>query len=161
VADVAQEKGKWGVTYDCPVRARWSAGLTAPYWNWGPIYLKIAEGVKAGTYKPGWDYFDAETGSLGYLASWKGRRHSPVQLHCQPKTCNLVKDTLAQMLAGKFTRFDVFAGEIKDNKGNVIVPAARKNRAGRHRPVPAWRPRPGVQVLHVLVGRRITASCQI
>jgi len=37
-----------------------------------------------------------------------------------------VKDTLAQMLAGKFSRFDVFAGEIKDNKGNVVVPAGEK-----------------------------------
>ena len=38
----------------------------------------------------------------------------------------LVKDTLAEMLAGKFTRFDVFAGPIKDNKGNVVVPAGEK-----------------------------------
>jgi len=38
----------------------------------------------------------------------------------------LVRDTLAQMLAGEFNRFDVFSGEIKDNKGNVVVPAGEK-----------------------------------
>jgi basic membrane protein A and related proteins len=33
----------------------------------------------------------------------------------------LVKDTLAAMLAGKFTRFDVFKGPIKDSKGKVVL----------------------------------------
>jgi hypothetical protein len=33
----------------------------------------------------------------------------------------MVKDTLAKMLAGEFTRFDVFKGPIKDNKGNVVL----------------------------------------
>ena len=30
------------------------------------------------------------------------------------------------MLAGEFTRFDVFTGPIKDNKGNVVLPAGEK-----------------------------------
>jgi basic membrane protein A and related proteins len=30
------------------------------------------------------------------------------------------------MQDGKFNRFDVFSGEIKDNKGNVIVPKGQK-----------------------------------
>jgi basic membrane protein A len=30
------------------------------------------------------------------------------------------------MNKGQFTRLDVFAGEIKDNKGKVIVPAGAK-----------------------------------
>jgi len=33
----------------------------------------------------------------------------------------LVKDTLAAMLAGEFTRFDVFAGPIMDNEGNEVL----------------------------------------
>ena len=33
----------------------------------------------------------------------------------------LVKDTLAAMLAGEFDRFDVFAGPIMDNEGNVVL----------------------------------------
>ena len=33
----------------------------------------------------------------------------------------LVKDTLAQMLAGEFDRFDVFAGPIIDNTGKELL----------------------------------------
>ena len=32
-----------------------------------------------------------------------------------------VKDTLAEMLAGTFDRFDVFKGPINDNQGNVVL----------------------------------------
>ena len=42
VADVAQEKGKWGVTYDHPASCKVERCLTAPYWIWGPEYARIA-----------------------------------------------------------------------------------------------------------------------
>jgi basic membrane protein A len=42
-----------------------------------------------------------------------------------PQVIKMVQDTLAQMLAGKFTRFDVFTGPINDNKGNVVLPAGQ------------------------------------
>ena len=32
-----------------------------------------------------------------------------------------VRDLLAKMLAGEFTRFDVFTGPITDNQGNLII----------------------------------------
>jgi basic membrane protein A len=38
----------------------------------------------------------------------------------------MVKDILAKMNKGEFTRFDVFTGPIKDNKGKEIVPAGEK-----------------------------------
>ncbi len=50
----------------------------------------------------------------------------------------MIKDTLAAALAGKFTRFDVFKGPIKDNKGNVIV-ADGEDGAGGHRLLPKVR----------------------
>jgi hypothetical protein len=43
-----------------------------------------------------------------------------------PEDVQMVKDTLAKMLKGEFTRFDVFAGPIKDNTGKEIVPAGAK-----------------------------------
>jgi basic membrane protein A len=43
-----------------------------------------------------------------------------------PEVIEEVRMILDQMLKGEFTRFDVFAGEIKDNKGVVIVPAGEK-----------------------------------
>ena len=33
----------------------------------------------------------------------------------------VIQETLDQMLAGNFTRFDVFKGPIVDNQGNVIL----------------------------------------
>src|SRR5574341_1724158 len=56
--DVAQEKGKWGVNYDWVGACKVERCLTAPYWNWGPVYASITKGVIDGTYKVGWDYFD-------------------------------------------------------------------------------------------------------
>ena len=38
----------------------------------------------------------------------------------------LVKDTLAKMLAGEFGRFDVFAGPLVDNTGTQLLAAGEK-----------------------------------
>lgn len=122
VADVAQEKGKWGVTYDWFGSCKVDACLTAPYWVWGPIYSSITEKVIAGTYVPGWDYFDAETGALGLYGFMEGQEMQPGVAELDPEVIAMVQDTLAQMLAGEFTRFDVFSGPINDNQGNVVLP---------------------------------------
>jgi basic membrane protein A len=126
VADVAQEKGKWGVTYDWSGSCKVDACLTAPYWNWGPTYARITEGVRDGTYEVGWDYFDAGDGALGLYGFMEGQTPQPGIADLPAEDVQLVKDTLAQMLAGNFTRFDVFAGPIVDNAGNTVVPAGER-----------------------------------
>lgn len=126
VADVAQEKGKWGVTYDWSGSCKVDACLTAPYWNWGPVYSKIAQGVKDGTYEVGWDYFDADSLGMGLYGFMEGEELPPGVAELPPDVIESVRTTLAQMLNGDFDRFDVFAGEILDNKGEVIVPAGAK-----------------------------------
>jgi len=126
VADVATEKGKWGITYDWSGSCKAAGCLTAPYWNWGPVYAKITQGVIDGTYKVGWDYFDADTGGLGLYGFMEGQTPTKGVSELPPEVISQVEDLLAQMLAGKFTRFDVFAGEVKDNQGNEIVPAGKK-----------------------------------
>ena len=125
-ADVAQEKGKWGITYDWSGSCKVERCLTTIYWNWGPIYAKITQGVIDKTYKVGWDYFDADSGSLGLYGFMEGQQLTTGAAELPPEVLQMVRDTLAQMLAGEFTRFDVFAGEIKDNAGNVVVPAGEK-----------------------------------
>ncbi|NPV85560.1 MAG: BMP family ABC transporter substrate-binding protein [Anaerolineae bacterium] len=126
VADVATEKGKWGVTYDWVGSCKAERCLTAPYWNWGPYYAKITEGVRDGTYKVGWDYFDADTGALGLYGFMEGQTPTKGAAELPAEVLTEVKDLLAKMLKGEFNRFDVFAGEIKDNAGKVIVPAGEK-----------------------------------
>jgi len=126
VADVAQEKGTWGITYDYIGSCKVEHCLTTIYWNWGPVYTKIAEGVKAGTYTPGWDYFDADSGSLGIWGLMEGQTPTKGMQDLPAEDLQMVRDTLAKMLSGEFTRFDVFSGPIKDNKGNEIIPAGQK-----------------------------------
>jgi basic membrane protein A len=126
VADVAEAKGKWGITYDYIGSCKVERCLTTIYWNWGPIYAKITQGVSDKTYKPGFDYFDADSGSLGLWGFMEGQSLTKGESELPAADIQMVKDTLAKMLAGEFTRFDVFAGEIKDNKGNVVVPAGEK-----------------------------------
>jgi len=122
VADVAQEKGKWGVTYDWYGSCKVEACLTAPYWVWGPEYARITQGIIDGTYTPGWDYFDAETGALGLYGFMEGQKLTSGMKDLDPAVIEEVKMILAQMLAGEYTRFDVFSGPIYDNQGNLVVP---------------------------------------
>ena len=122
VADVAQEKGKWGVTYDWYGSCKVERCLTAPYWVWGPVYADIAKQVIAGTYKPGWQYFDSDTGALGLFGFMEGQELTPGVKDLDPAVVQEVRDILAKMNAGEFTRFDVFTGPINDNKGNVVLP---------------------------------------
>ncbi len=126
VADVAEAKGKWGITYDYIGSCKVERCLTTIYWNWGPVYTKIAQGVADKTYTPGFDYFDADSGALGLWGFMEGQELTKGEAELPAADIQMVRDTLAKMLAGEFTRFDVFSGEIKDNKGNVIVPAGEK-----------------------------------
>jgi len=125
-ADVAMAKGKWGITYDFEGSCKAERCLTTPYWNWGPVYTKIAKGVQDKTYKPGFDYFDADSGGLGLYGFMEGQQLTKGMQDLDPAVIQSVKDQLAQMLAGKKNRFDVFTGEIKDNAGKVIVPAGQQ-----------------------------------
>ncbi len=125
VADVAQEKGKYGVTYDWYGSCKVDACLTAPYWLWGTEYARITEGIIAGTYEPGYDYFDADTGALGLYGFMEGESLTPGLASLDPAVIQEVRDILAQMQAGEFTRFDVFTGPINDNKGNEVLPAGQ------------------------------------
>ena len=121
VAQVAEEKGKWGVTYDHPGSCTSDACLTAPYWIWGPEYARIAESVREGTYEAGYEYFDADSGAMGLFGFMEGETPQPGIADLPEEDVQLMKDTLAAMLAGEFNRFDVFAGPIMDNEGNEIL----------------------------------------
>ncbi len=126
VADVATEKGKWGITYDWSGSCTAERCFTAPYWNWGPVYTRVIQGVIDGTYQVGWDYFDADSGGLGLYGFMEGQTPTKGVSELPAEVVQEVKDTLAKMLVGEFTRFDVFSGPIMDNAGNVVVPEGEK-----------------------------------
>ncbi len=113
--------GKWGITYDYKGNCIVDACLTSMYWNWGIVYAKIVEESIAGTWVGGWDYFDADSGALGLLGFMEGETMQPGVAELPEADLDLVRSTLAKMLKGEFTRFDVFKGPITDNKGNLVL----------------------------------------
>ena len=119
--DVAQEKGKWGVNYDWYGNCKVERCLTTLYWNWGPIYADIAAQTIAGTYVPGFQYFDADADAMGIFGFMEGQTLQPGVASLPAADLDLIKQTVADAVAGKFTRFDVFKGPILDNKGNQIL----------------------------------------
>jgi basic membrane protein A and related proteins len=126
-ADVAQEKGKWGVTYDHPSSCHVEKCLTAPYWIWGPEYARIAEQVKAKSYTAGYEYFDAKSKAMGLFGFMDGETPQPGIADLPEADVQKVKDTLATMLGSDTARFDVvFNGPIKDNTGKELIPAGQK-----------------------------------
>jgi basic membrane protein A len=120
----AANAGKWAFTYDyvnsCTPAPEHC--LSTPYWNWGPVYLDIVKQIQAGTWQPGNDYRDADSGIVGLYGYMEGQTPNEA---VPAKARLIVQATLADMLAGKFTRFDVFKGPLKDNTGKEIVPAGQ------------------------------------
>ncbi|MDX1415953.1 MAG: BMP family ABC transporter substrate-binding protein [Candidatus Promineifilaceae bacterium] len=117
----AAPEGKWGITYDYKGNCTIDSCLTSMYWNWGPEYARIVEASREGAWQGGWEYFDADTGSMGLLGFMEGEELQPGAADLPEEDLQLIRDTLAAMLAGEFTRFDVFKGPITDNQGNVVL----------------------------------------
>lgn len=118
---VAGEQGKWGIGYDSDNACRVDLEhcLTVPYWHWGPFYVDLVQSMMDGTFVGEDIYFDADSGALGLLGFMEGQEPAPgVPEEVIPQ----VRAVLDQMLAGEFDRFDVFAGPVNDNKGEVVIP---------------------------------------
>jgi basic membrane protein A len=119
---VAGERGFYGIGYDsrnaCNVDP--AHCLAVPYWNWGPEYVKLIEEMIAGVFQPDDIYFDVDSGSLGLLGFMEGQEPAPgVPEAVIPQ----VREILGKMMAGEFSRFDVYTGPIRNNKGEEVIPA--------------------------------------
>lgn len=109
---LAQERGLYAVGYNTylPDVAP-KALLTAPIWNWGILYKKIAEDVRNGTWKSEAIWWGMKEGLLT-MAPYGSMVPDDVKA--------LVEAKKAEIIAGKF---DVFVGPIKDNTGKERVAA--------------------------------------
>jgi basic membrane protein A len=120
----AADLGAWAVGYDsenaCDVAS--TRCLTAPYWNWGPEYVRLVTAMMDGTFKGEDVYFGSDSGSLGLLGFMDGQTPQP---GVPADVVVQIQVLLAKMQAGTFTRFDIFSGPIFDNKGKEIVPAGK------------------------------------
>ena len=122
-AEAAKERNKWAITYDYEGNCKLDSCLTTMYWNWGPIYAADIKAMKDGAWKGGFEYFDVKDGGLGLYGFMDGQTpQKGVPADIIPQ----IKQVLADAQAGKFDRFSVFSGPIKDNKGNTVIPAGEK-----------------------------------
>lgn len=96
------------------------ACLTATYWLWGPAYVRIVRDMMDGTLPSGNHYYGFPEGMLGLYGFMEGQvPRSTVPDRVVPE----VRAVLQAMQGGEFTRFDIFTGPIRDNQGNLVVPA--------------------------------------
>ena len=123
--NAAKDAGKWAVGYDSENACRVAPKrcLTVPYWRWGPVYVDLVRRMRAGTWTGTSEYLDVDSGIVGLYGFMEGQKVPP---GVPPDIIEAVKDTLAQMQAGKITRFDVFQGPIVDNGGKQILAAGQR-----------------------------------
>ena len=148
---VAQEKGKWGVTYDHPGSCKVDACLTAPYWIWGPS-TRIAEQVKAETSRPGYEYFDADSGAMGLFGFMDGQTPQPGS--GPPGRRRAAREGHARQDAGGQVHpvRRVRRARSRTTRASRSSPPARSS-AGGPRPVPARRRGQPVHRVHEVVRR--------
>jgi len=121
----AKDNGRWGIGYDSINACNFAPErcLTTSYWDWGPTYTKLVERVKAGTWKGTSEYLDVDSGLVGLFGFMPGQTPpAGIPAEVVPQ----VKELLAKMQAGTFTRFDVFAGPLEDNTGKALLKAGEK-----------------------------------
>lgn len=118
----AAPDGKWGITYNYVGSCTSDKCLTAGYWNWGIVYADIVERSKAGEYEGGSEYFDADSGAMGLYGYMEGEELQPGVAELPEEDLAKIQEVFEAAMAGEFDRFDVFAGPITDNQGNIVVP---------------------------------------
>lgn len=120
VPQKCEEKGAYCIGYNIDMEANApKAVLTSFCWNWAPIFEDIIKKTADGTIKISDNYY--EGGECSKLAPFN---NDLVPAEIQQK----VNDLKAKMEAGEVS---VYAGELKDDKGNVLVEAGRTMDDGR------------------------------
>ncbi len=110
----AEEVGKFGIGYNTDMsKMAPKAVLTSAVFNWGPFYVKTVEAVKNSTWKNE-QYWGPMSDCVVDIA--------PFVPMVTEDTKKLVADAKAKILA---KQWDVFTGPIKDQKGEVKVPAGQ------------------------------------
>lgn len=110
--EAAQEAGAYSVGYNSDMSSfAPKAHLTSAVWNWGPAYVKMVEEAKNGTWQ-------------GDLAYWWSMADGVVDI--APMGAMVPEDVKASVMAAKAELVagndTIFAGPIKNQKGEVVIP---------------------------------------
>ncbi len=112
VPQKCEEKGAYCIGYNIDMQASApGAVLTSFCWNWAPIFEDIIRKTADGSIRISDNYY--EGGECSKLAPFND---ALVPAEIQQK----VNDLKAKMESGEVV---VYAGELKDDKGNILVPA--------------------------------------
>jgi len=109
--EAAQEAGKWGIGYNSDMSGfAPDVVLTSAMWNWGPLYSRVVDEVRAGTWKSAalWEGMDADVVGIAPLSD-----KVPAEIKAK------VEAVKADIVAGKL---HVFSGPINDQSGAVKIP---------------------------------------
>lgn len=116
-AKAAMEKGKYAVGYNADFRELVGDDkvLVSAMWNWGNFMTPCAESVIDGTWIPNQSYWGGLEDNMCHLSPI-----SPLVPESFQKEIMSIEEEM------KDGNFDVFWGEIKDNKGNIVQKAGEK-----------------------------------
>ncbi len=108
----AEARGAYVIGYNSDMRAfAPNAFLTAPVWNWGPLYSKIAREVKDGTW---------QSQSIWWGLNEELVQLAPISAKVPADVQKLVEEKTAAIKSGSL---HPFAGPIKDQDGQIKVAA--------------------------------------
>lgn len=111
----AEDQGKFGIGYNTDMsKMAPKAVLTSAIWNWGPYYVKTVEAVQKGTWTNEQYWGDLSEGIIGL---------APYGPMVSEETKALVEQAKQKILS---KQWDVFTGEIKNQKGEVKVAKGQK-----------------------------------
>jgi len=114
----AEARGVYGVGYDSDMsKYAPKAVLTSPIWKWGIYYADAVKRIQAGTWKTE-QYWGGMKEGVVDLAPMAGFVPAEVK--------KLVDVKKAEILAGTFGEFEIFAGPLKDQNGEIKVPDGTK-----------------------------------
>lgn len=108
----AEEKGAWAIGYHSDMsQAAPKANMTSPVWNWGPYYVAQVKSVMDGTWKAE-NYLGGLKEGIVDLA--------PLTPLAPEGAQETVDKARAAILSGEFK---LFTGPLKDNTGQLRIPA--------------------------------------
>jgi simple sugar transport system substrate-binding protein len=114
VVETAAKRGKMVCGYHASqAKLATQAYLTGAEWNWVSAYKQIIDAARSGKPHPNFVRGGLKDGFV------KTSAYGPAVSEAARKNADAVK---ARMIAGSF---DIFAGELKDNGGKVVIPKGK------------------------------------
>lgn len=114
VQQEAQRRGVYAISSNSPMlRFAPKANLTGQLYTWGRYYVGVTKKVRAGTWKPGYDYLGMKQGVI---------RLAPYGRSVPKSVRNETNAVVARIRSGKLKPF---AGPVRDQQGKVRIKAGQ------------------------------------